>query len=38
MSECPNPSVCASDGECEDGYLYHDWPDPDWGGGDDDDD
>lgn len=33
---CPDPSVCASDGECEDGYLYHEWPDLEWNSDDDD--
>jgi hypothetical protein len=29
-SECPDPSACASDGDCLEGYRYHEWPDPDW--------
>lgn len=36
-TECPDPSVCASDGECEEGYRYHEWPDPDWSSDDDND-
>lgn len=38
MDSCPNPAACDSDGDCEDGYRPHEWPDPEWNVKDDDDD